>query len=56
MAHVNSKPADKRLSPLVVRLEPAELEALKNWARHEDRSLAAQTRIAMRGVIPSEFY
>ncbi len=40
---------------LIVRLEPDLHDALKRWAASEDRSLAAQVRMVLRGAVPGEF-
>jgi hypothetical protein len=47
---------ERVLVPLVVRVDEAVFDALNAWARSEERSCAAQTRIALRGVIPDEFF
>lgn len=54
MGHVSA--SDRALKPVVVRLDEAEFEALRRWAVAEDRSLSAQTRVALRGIVPAKFY
>jgi len=54
MAHVNAAAA--KMITIVARLDPEDATALKAWAISEDRSISAQIRIALRGVIPEKFY
>lgn len=53
MAHISEGRATRQL---VVRVTDEEYEALKQWAIAEERSLSAQTRMALRDVVPAKYY
>jgi len=40
---------------LIVRLDPKLHEALRLWAKREQRSIAAQVRVVLAGAVPQEF-
>ncbi len=47
---------DQERVPLVVRVDADVADALNRWANEEDRSVAAQTRILLRGAIPDKYF
>ena len=53
MPHVASDTGPKK--SLVAKIDEDVHDALVAWAVEEDRSLAAQTRIALRKAVPAKY-